>query len=128
MSFLLLSPDQVEALHDLALNPGELSGRAKDKSLEGALSRVDNRLLYGMIDDVFDLAAAYAAAVAQGHCFNDGNKRTAYHTMLVCLTLNGIAITHETEEIGQTIITLAQGRLAEQDLAHWLRGKATETD
>lgn len=126
MSFLLLSPEQVEALHDLALNPGELSGRAKDKSLEGALSRVDNRLLYGMIDDVFDLAAAYAAAIAQGHCFNDGNKRTAYRTMLVCLTLNDTAITHQTEEVGQKIIALAQGHLPEEDLADWLRGKATE--
>jgi death-on-curing protein len=128
MSFLLLSPDQVEALHDLALNPGELAGRAKDKSLEGALSRVDNRLLYGMIDDVFDLAAAYAAAVAQGHCFNDGNKRTAYRAMIVCLTLNDTAITHDTEEVGQKIIALAQGLLAEDDLADWLRGKATEAD
>lgn len=127
MSFLLLLPEQVVALHDLALNPGEMAGRAKDKSLEGALSRVDNRLLYGMIDDIFDLAAAYAAAVAQGLCFNDGNKRTAYRTMIVCLTLNDTAITHETEEVGQKIIALAQGQLAEEELADWLRGKATET-
>ncbi len=127
MSFLLLLPEQVEALHDLALNPGEIAGRAKDKSLEGALSRVDNRLLYGMIDDIFDLAAAYAAAVAQGHCFNDGNKRTAYRTMIVCLTLNDTAITHETEEVGQKIIALAQGQLPEEDFADWLRGKAAET-
>ncbi len=124
MSFLLLSADQVEALHDTALNPGELPGRARDKSLEGALARVDNRLLYGMIEDVFDLAAAYAGAVAQGHCFNDGNKRTAYRTMLVCLTLHGVSITHDTEEIGQIIIALAQGKLAEDALADWLRTKA----
>ena len=125
MSFLLFSADQVEALHDTALNPGELPGRARDKSLESALARVDNRLVYGMIEDVFDLAAAYAAAVAQGHCFNDGNKRTAYRTMLVCLTLHDVSITHDTEEIGQIIIALAQGKLAEDDVADWLRTKAT---
>jgi len=124
MSFHLLTPAQVEALHDLVLNPGELTGRARDKSLEGALARVDNRLIYGMIGDVFDLAAAYATAIATGHCFNDGNKRTAYRTMLVLLHLKGIRITHETQDAGDRIIALAQGLIAEEDLAAWLRNSA----
>ncbi|WP_417523494.1 type II toxin-antitoxin system death-on-curing family toxin [Marinovum sp.] len=124
MNFVLLTPDQVERLHDLVLNAGELAGRAKDKSLEGALARVDNRLVYGLIEDAFDLTAAYAVAIATGHCFNDGNKRTAYRTMLVCLRLNGISITHETEEVGDRIIRLAQGHLDPASLADWLRTKA----
>lgn len=125
MSFLLLSAEQVETLHDMVLNPGELHGRALDKSLEGALSRVDNRLVYGMVADIFDLAAAYATAIATGHCFNDANKRTAYRAMLVCLKLNGVTIAHETEEIGALIIRLAQGQIDEDDLAAWLRRAAT---
>lgn len=76
--------DLVEDIHDAVLNPGELPGRARDKSLEGALSRVENRLAYGVIGDIFDLAAAYAIAVACGHCFNDGNKRTALRVTQVC--------------------------------------------
>lgn len=125
MSFLLLSAEKVEALHDLVLNPGELPGRARDKSLEGALGRVDNRLVYGMIDDVFDLAAAYAAAIATGHCFNDGNKRTAYQSLIVCLYINGVRIEHATEEVGDRIIALAQGLITEDDMANWLRSKTT---
>lgn len=124
MTFRLLTAELVEAIHDTVLNPGELTGRARDKSLEGALSRVDNRLIYGMIEDVFDLAAAYAAAVSQGHCFNDGNKRTAHQTMDVCLDLNGVEITWTTEETGQRIIALTQGLIDEQDFAQWLRGLA----
>lgn len=124
MTFVLLAPDQVEALHDMVLNDGELPGRARDKSLEGALARVDNRLIYGMIGDVFDLAAAYATAIATGHCFNDANKRTAYRTMLVCLRLNGMTITHGTEEAGDRIIALAQGLIGEEAMADWLRQKA----
>ena len=123
MSYVLLTPDMVEAIHDAVLNPGELPGRARDKSLDAALARVDNRLAYGMIGDVFDLAAAYAVAVARGHCFNDGNKRTAHQTMDVCLDLNGIAITWKTEDVGQTIIAVAQGALDAGDLADWLRGQ-----
>jgi death on curing protein len=124
MSFQTLSVALVEAIHDAVLNPGELPGRALDKSLEGALARVDNRLAYGMIDDVFDLAAAYAIAISQGHCFNDGNKRTAHQAMDVCLDLNGIQITWSAEDIGQTIIRAAQRQLDEVSLAHWLRQRA----
>ena len=96
MTYVLLSPDLVVKIHDSALNPGELAGMALDKSLEGALARVDNRLVYGMIEDVFDLAAAYCVAVATGHVFNDANKRTAHLVLDICLDLNGVQLDHET--------------------------------
>lgn len=121
MTFRLLTPELVETIHDAVLNPGELQGRALNKSLEGALARVDNRLAYGMIDDAFDLAAAYAIAVAQGHCFNDANKRTAFRAMNAALAFNGIQIIWTATEIGPTIIRAAQGLLDEGELAHWLR-------
>lgn len=119
--FILLSPGLVELIHDEVLNPGELVGRARDKSLEGALSRVDNRLAYGLIDDTFALAACYAEAIAQGYCFNDGNKRTAYQSMDVCLDVNGIAINWTVEDVADRIILLAHGKLEAEDFAHWLR-------
>lgn len=123
MEFLLLSADLVVTIHDIVLNPGELPGRARDKSLEGALARVENRLAYGMVADIFDLAAAYCVAVAQGHCFNDGNKRTAFRVMQVCLDLHGLAEpTLPEDETGQIIIRVAQGLMDEGALAEWLRG------
>lgn len=125
MTYLLLDAGMVDAIRDAVLNPGELQGMAGDKSLDGALARVDNRLVYGMITDVFDLAAAYCVAVATGHVFNDANKRTAYKTMIVCLYMNGERIVHETVEAGDLIREVAQRRLDEDDLAAWLRKKAT---
>ena len=77
MSFLLLSVDHIIAIHNEVLELNELQGMAGDKSIEGALSRVDNRLKYGLIEDIYSLAASYATAISQAHCFNDGNKRTA---------------------------------------------------
>lgn len=124
MTFILLSTELVEQIHDAILNPGEIPGRARDKSLEGALARVENRLTYGMIEDAFDLAAAYAIAIAQGHCFNDGNKRTAHQSMDVCLDLNGIQITWNHEDVGQAIIRAAQRLMDEGELALWLRQRA----
>ncbi|MDF3348953.1 type II toxin-antitoxin system death-on-curing family toxin [Sulfitobacter sp. KE34] len=124
MTYVLLSPDLVVKIHDSALNPGELAGMALDKSLEGALARVDNRLVYGMIEDVFDLAAAYCVAVATGHVFNDANKRTAHLVLDICLDLNGVQLDHETIEAGDLIREVAQGRIDEETLADWLRAKA----
>jgi len=121
MTFQLLPVALVVTIHDAVLNPGELTGRALDKSLEGALARVENRLAYGMITDSFDLAAAYAIAIAQGHCFNDGNKRTAHLAMDICLDLNGVQAAWQYQEIGPVIIRAAQGLLDEGELAHWLR-------
>ena len=124
MSWAFLTPALVEAIHDRVLNPGELTGLAGDKSLEGVLARVENRVIYGMIEDRFDLAAAYAMAIARGHCFNDGNKRTAYETMVVSMALNGLHVIFDPADIGPRIIDLAQGRMDEDDLAAYLRQAA----
>lgn len=124
MELLLLTAELVEAIHDEVLNPGELPGMAMNKSLDSALARVDNRIAYGMTDDLFDIAAIYAMAIAQGHCFNDANKRTAHQSMDAFLDLNGVQITWSAEEIGQKIIALAQGLIDDGDLAEWLRGTA----
>jgi death-on-curing protein len=121
MSFLLLSVDHIIAIHDEVLEPNELQGMAGDKSLEGALSRVENRLNYGLVEDIYSLAASYAVAVSQAHCFNDGNKRTAFQVMDLILDLNGINAIWNVEVVGQKIVLLSQSKLDEADLAQWLR-------
>ena len=119
-TLVLLDAQTVEAIHDAVLNPGELAGRAGDKSLDATLARVDNRVIYGMIGDAFDLAAAYAVVIARGHCFNDGNKRTAYETMAVALEANGYPMEFDHTQIGPLIIDIAQGKADEDDLAAFI--------
>lgn len=77
-----------------------------------------------MIDDIFDLAAAYAVAIAAGHVFNDGKKRTSFETINFCLVTNGVQIAWDTSETGDTIIKVAQGLIDQETLAQWLRSKA----
>jgi death-on-curing protein len=120
MSFLLLSVDHIIAIHDEVLELNELQGMAGDMSLEGTLLKVDNRLKYGLMDDIYSLAASYAAGISQAHCFNDGNKRAAFQTMDLILDLNGINVTWDVEEVGQKIMLLSQSKLDEADLAQWL--------
>jgi death on curing protein len=121
MSFLLLSVDHIIAIHDEVLEPNERQVMAGDKSLEGALSRVENRLNYGLIEDIYSLVASYAVAVSQAHCFNDGSKRTAFQVMGLILDLNGIHAIWDVEEVGQKMVLLSQSKLDEADLAQWLR-------
>ena len=122
MSFILLSVDHIIAIHDEVLELNELQGMAGDKPLEGAFSRVENRLTYGLIDDMYSLAASYATAISQAHYFNDGNKRTAFQTLDIVLDLNGIYIVWDVEAVGQKIVLLSQSKLDEAEFAQWLRG------
>ena len=119
--FTLLDCETVIALNKRVLLPEELCGLASDKSLPACLGRVDNRLAYGFINDVIDLGVAYAEAISQGHCFLDGNKRTAFACMDVVFVLHGVAITWPTTETGDQIIALAQRKLEAADFGRWIR-------
>ena len=127
MTFVLLTVSDVMAIHDHVLSDHELQGLAGGKFLDGALGRVENRLNYGLIKDVFDLGASYAAAISQAHCFNDGNKRTAFQVMDVVLDLNGVQMAWDTEVVGQKVVLLAQSKLDDDLFAEWLRQEASRS-
>lgn len=123
----LLSTEEVLLIHEEVINPNELQGLAGNKSLEAVIYRVDSRIHYGMVADIYDLAATYAVVIAVGHVFNDANKRTAFRTMDMCLRQNGIFPCYDTESIGQTIIKIAQGQMDEVELARYLRALPLRT-
>lgn len=116
-----LSAEDVVVIHEEVIDPNELQGLAANKSIEAIIARIHNRMAYGMIDDVYELAACYACYIAVGHAFHDANKRTAFATMDICLTLNGIELDFNTEEAGNMIIKAAQSLLDEKDIASWLK-------
>ncbi len=116
-----LSSEQVITIHEQVVGPSELQGVALNRSIESVLARVDNRIAYGFIEDVFELAASYACCIAVGNAFNDGNKRTAFTAMDTCLRINGIEVDFDTAEASEMIIKAAQGIVDEKELAEWLR-------
>ncbi len=117
----ILSAKDVVAIHEDVIEPNELQGMASNKSVEAILARIDNRIAYGMIDDVYMLAACYACYIAVGHAFHDANKRTAFAAMDICFVINGIQLQYETVEAGDMIIKAAQSIIDEAELAQWLR-------
>jgi death-on-curing protein len=118
---LFLSAEDIVLIHENVIDSNELQGMATHKSIEAVIARIHNRMAYGMISDVYELAACYASYIAVGHVFHDANKRTAFASMDICLTLNGIEIDFNTEEAGDRIIKSAQQFIDESDLAMWLR-------
>lgn len=120
-----LTAEQVISIHEQVILPNELQGMARNKSIEAVLGRVQNRLAYGLVGDVFDLAACYACYIATGHCFHDANKRTAHTAMQLVLVANGIAIEYDVAQMADKIIAAAQGLIEEDELAVYLRVSAT---
>ena len=61
-----LSARDVAAIHGQVIGPEEPQGLARNKSIDAVIARIDNRILYGMINDVYELAACYATYIAVG--------------------------------------------------------------
>jgi len=123
--FFVIDVENVILIHDAVIGKNELQGLAMDKSLEATLLRVQNRMQYGFISDVFDLAACYAAFLAKAHCFNDANKRTAAAVLFFILNINGVEIDFPGYDLGDWIIAIATDKRSEIELAQWLRDQST---
>ena len=93
VDFVFLDVPVVLAIHEeqLAQHGGRVGVRDAGL-LESALARPVNRAAYDDAVDTAALAADYAFGIAKNHPFIDGNKRTAFVAMELCLQLNGMKL------------------------------------
>ncbi|MCO5162806.1 MAG: type II toxin-antitoxin system death-on-curing family toxin [Mesorhizobium sp.] len=114
----------VEALHAEQLRRhGGAQGLRDENALESALHRAENKAAYGA-PDVFELAAAYAFALARSHAFVDGNKRTAIVTAMLFLALNGYRMTADNGRVYLFTMALAASEIDEAGAAAFFRDHA----
>lgn len=119
---LYLLAEEVVLIHESVIHPHELQGERLGNGVKDIVSRIETRLTYGLIPDVFALAACYGAFIAVAHAFYDANKRTAFACMDTILALNGIELIYPNEqESGDMIRNIVLHRMDENDLADWLR-------
>ena len=116
-----LDVDDVIDMHaeQLALFGGPEGVRDRG-ALESAIARPVNQWHYGETD-MAALAAAYAFGLARNHAFVDGNKRAAFHAMMVFLRLNGIPFAPDPAHATAMFIALAAGEVSEESLTRWIR-------
>jgi death on curing protein len=88
--------------------------------LESAVLRPANQWHNGQTD-MAALAAAYAFGLARNPAFVDGNKRIAFHAMMVFLRGNGIAFAPDPAHATEIILSLAAGEVSEESLTRWIR-------
>ena len=75
--------------------------------------------------DLADLAASYAAGLAQTHGFMAGGKRAAFVAAYVFLGLNGYDLDASEPEVVSIIDGVAARQITESALAEWLRPAIT---
>lgn len=103
---------------------GGAVGLRDDGLLEASLARPKHLLASGdPKPDIPALAAAYAFGIARDHPFTDGNKRTSLVVAETFMLLNGVELTAGDAELLEVWLELAEGRLEEEALAAWLRGR-----
>ena len=114
----------VDSIHlDQLREHGGLAGVRDDNALDAALARARQQWSYEPASDLASLAAAYAFGLARAHPFSDGNKRTAFVTMMTFLGLNTKESSATEVEVVQMMVALAGGAVTETMLADWIRAR-----
>lgn len=117
-----ISAQEVITFHDRILQRfSGVAGMADPGRATALISRVQNRAYYEGITDIFELAATYWVAIARGHIFNDGNKRTAFFVTMAFLYRNGIKIKDDDDTLENLTVEAATGDKTVSQLAQNLR-------
>lgn len=119
---IILNKRQVIMLHSqLVMETGGCDGIRDEALLESALHApfqgFGNTEIY---PSILQKASRLCYGLVMNHPFIDGNKRIGAHVMLVFLELNGIELTYTQEELADTILMLAAGKLSFEELYSWV--------
>ncbi len=105
----------------LVMETGGCDGIRDEALLESALHApfqgFGNTEIY---PSILQKASRLCYGLVMNHPFIDGNKRIGAHVMLVFLELNGIELTYTQEELADTILMLAGGKLSFEELYSWV--------
>lgn len=117
-----LSKEQVLMLHKhLIESTGGSEGIRDEGLLDSALSNpfqsFNEEELYPSIQAK---AAQLCFGLVRNHPMLDGNKRLGAHVMLVFLTLNGYELSYTQQELSDTILALASGKINVKAIVQWI--------
>jgi death on curing protein len=120
-----LSRVVVDAIHsDQLREHGGLPGVRDENALESALTRPQQKWVYGNERSLPVLAAAYAFGLVRNHAYRDGNKRIGFLALATFLGTNGYELAATDEEVVTEIVALASGIISEEALSEWVRAHA----
>ena len=100
---------------------GGLSGLRDEGLLDSALARPLNTHAYNADSTIARLGASYGFGLAKNHAFLDGNKRIAFLSIGMLLSINGHKLVADQVDAIQTMLAVAAGELGERGLATWIQ-------
>jgi death-on-curing protein len=121
-----LSLEQALNLHRLQIQRfGGAAGLRDRGALEAAVARP--QATFGGEDlypDIEAKAAALLHSLVMNHPFVDGNKRTGAAVAELFMSLNGLDLTADDEELVDITLAVARGEVGAEALAIWLRQRS----
>lgn len=117
-----LSKEQVILLHQrLIETTGGSTGIRDEGMLESALSNPFQS--FGDVElypSIQAKAAQLCFGIVKNHSMIDGNKRLGTHVMLVFMALNGYELLYTQQELSNTILDLAAGKIGFETILQWI--------
>ena len=113
-----LSKQQIILLHEhMIQETGGAHGLRDEGMLDSALAAPFQEV-FGTIayPSIQQKAVRLGYGLIMNHPFVDGNKRIGTHAMLVLLSLNGIELRFEQDELSDEILTIAAGKYGYEHL------------
>lgn len=119
----LISKEDVLFLHNAVLEKdGGMPGLRDHGLLECALAQPDMTFdSQELFPSLIDKVAAIGHSLICNHPFVDGNKRVGLTVMLVVLKLHQVHFNCSDDEVVETILRVAEGRISRSELAEWLK-------
>ncbi len=124
----MLNPEFVDKADVLAIHArqiekfGGMAGIRDEGLLDSALAQPQATFFGELLHPtIAEQAAAYLYHLAQNHPFLDGNKRTAFATMIAFLSINGYDLDLTQEEAFDLLMRVARGRISKEEVAVFIR-------
>ena len=79
-----------------------------------------------LLDDRFEMAAAYLFHIVMNHPFVDGNKRTGIATALVFLEINDLEVNVSQDALVNMVLAITKGKADKGGIAAFFRKHSRE--
>lgn len=103
---------------------GGAAGLRDSGLLESAVARGAQVLAYSSADDIIEAACAIGEGIIRNHPFVDGNKRTAFATIVSTLAVNDCRLEMEPVDAAQAMVDFAAKHLTSEEFRILLRAHA----
>lgn len=106
---------------------GYMKKHVKDMNgLKSALDKPVNLVNYSFGDfpSASEIAAITAIGIAKNHAFHDGNKRSAFSSLIVSLHKNEMTLNASPQSIYNNVLKMTSNEITNKEFTDWVKARA----